>query len=349
MLEGFNMMAKDVMAKANMKKANKMVVLDGFAADQGQLSWRELAALGELALYPRSSPEEALERLQGATAVFTNKAAVSQAMMEAIPSLRYIGILATGTDQVDLPCAAKRGIAVTHVAGYSTPSVAQCVLGYILHFFNDIAGHAREVEQGAWARNEDFCFFTQSMTECAGKTLVIVGLGNIGQSVARIAQSFGFRTLAAEIPGREALEGNSSVLENCPRVPMAEALAQADVISLHCPLTELTKELVDDAFLEHCPERAILINTARGGLVDESALLRAINEGRLRAAALDVLKQEPPPPDHPLIGHPRILVTPHMAWGTEEVRKRLISEISENYAAFLRGERRNRVEEKTAD
>jgi glycerate dehydrogenase len=339
MLEGFNVMAK----------TEKMVVLDGFAADQGQLSWRELAALGDLEIYPRSTPEEALERLQGVTAVFTNKAPVSQGLMEANPSLRYIGILATGTNQVDLPCAAERGIAVTNVAGYSTPSVAQCVLGYVLHFFNDIAGHAREVEQGAWARNEDFCFFTQTMTECVGKTLVIVGLGNIGQSVARIAQSFGFITLAAEIPGRESAEEITPALENCPRVPLAEALAQADVISLHCPLTALTKDLVDDAFLAHCPERAILINTARGGLVDESALLRAVNKGRLRAAALDVLKEEPPPPNHPLIGHPRILVTPHMAWGTEEVRKRLISEISENYAAFLRGERRNRVEAEAAD
>ncbi len=327
----------------------KLIVLDSFAADQGQLSWRELEELGTLRLYERSSSREILERVQGATAVFTNKAPLTDAILEQVPTLRYIGILATGTNQVDLASAARRGIAVTNVAGYSTPSVAQCVFAYVLHFFNGIADHGREVKQGAWARSQDFCFFTQTMTECAGKTLVIVGLGHIGQSVARIAQSFGMRTLAVEIPGREEFEKESCNIENCPRLPLAEALAQADVISLHCPLTELTQKLVDSSFLSHCQAHAILINTARGGLVDEGALLQALNENRLRAAALDVLSQEPPAQDDPLIAHPRILVTPHMAWGTEEVRKRLISEISENYAAFLRGEHRNRVEGSSAD
>jgi glycerate dehydrogenase len=327
----------------------KLIVLDSFTADQGQLSWRELEDLGTLHLYPRSSPEEMLERLQGATAVFTNKAPITDATLESVPTLRYIGILATGTNQVDLASAGRRGIAVTNVAGYSTPSVAQCVFGYVLHFFNGIADHGREVKQGAWARSQDFCFFTQTMTECMGKTLVIVGLGHIGQSVARIAQSFGMRTLAVEIPGREGVERDSCEIVDCPRLPLAQALAQADVISLHCPLTDLTRKLVNTSFLSHCQAHAILINTARGGLVDEEALLQALNEKRLRAAALDVLDQEPPEQDEPLIAHPSVLVTPHMAWGTEEVRKRLISEVSENYAAFLRGERRNRVEGDSAD
>lgn len=322
----------------------KLVVLDGFAADQGQLFWRELEAQGALQVYPRSTAQEVAERLQGATAVFTNKAAITDAILESVPTLRYIGIMATGTNQVDLASAARRGVAVSNVAGYSTPSVAQCVFGYVLHFFNGIADHGREVKQGAWASSQDFCFFTQTMTECAGKTLVIVGLGHIGQAVARIAQSFGMRTLALTIPGREGVERELCEIENCPRLPLAEALAQADVISLHCPLTELTEKLVDSSFLSHCQPHAILINTARGGLVDDEALLQALNEDRLRAAALDVLNQEPPATDDPLIAHPRILVTPHMAWGTEEVRKRLISEVSENYAAFQRGERRNRVE-----
>jgi len=328
-----------------MAKVEKLVVLDAFAADQGQLSWEELGDLGTLDLYPRTSrPGEVLERLQGATAVFTNKAPITEAIMEAVPTLRYIGIVATGTNQVELDSAAARGIAVTNVANYSTASVAQCVLGYVLHFYNGIADHAHEVEQGAWARSQDFCFFTQTMTECAGKTLVVVGLGNIGQAVARIAQSFGMRTLAADIPGREGEQRGACEIEDCPRLPLAEALAQADVISLHCPLTDLTEDLVNESFLSACQPHALLINTARGGLVKEEALLAALNENRLRAAALDALRQEPPASDDALIAHPRVLVTPHMAWGTEEVRKRLISEVSENYAAFLRGERRNRVE-----
>jgi len=318
----------------------RLVVLDSFAADQGTLGWERLAALGELTVYPRTTPEERLERAVGATALFTNKVPIDARVMGALTGLRYIGIQATGTDCVDLREAKRRGVAVTHVADYSTASVAQFVFASLLHFFHDVAAHAASVREGAWARSPDFCFFRQPLHELAGKRIAIVGLGAIGSAVARIAKGFGMDPVAVQLPWRPEPSTSDAI---CIRLPLAEALAQADVVSLHCPLSEESAGLVDDAFLACCKRGAILINSARGALVDEAALLRALEEGRIGAAALDVLAEEPAREGHPLVEHPRVLVTPHMAWGTEEARRRLISEVSANYEAFLRGEVRNRV------
>jgi len=281
-----------------------------------------------------------IERSSHATAVFTNKVVLDAEVLAALPKLRYIGIQATGTNVVDIAEALRRGIVVTNVANYSTESVAQFVFAFLLHVFADVAGHAERVRAGMWARSGEFCFFQGGLHELAGRTLVVVGKGAIGSAVARIAQGFGMRTIAANLPGRmpSALEA-----DGVPRLALHEALAQADVISLHCPLTDETRKLVDDAFLTHCKPGGILVNTARGGLIDEAALLRALDSGRIAVAALDVLNEEPAPETHPLVSHPRAIVTSHMAWATEEARRRLIDEVAENYAAFLRGESRNRV------
>jgi len=310
----------------------KLVVLDSYPADQGVLSWNELAALGDLTLYPRTRPEQVLERAASASAVFTNKVILDADTLAALPDLRYIGIQATGTNCVDLPAAKRLGIAVTNVEDYSTASVAQFVFALLLHLFADVAGHRQRVEAGMWSRSGEFCFFEKGLHELAGQTLLIVGLGAIGSAVARIAEGFGMQVIAAGLPGRPVGKARSG---DIPRIPLAEALSQADIISLHCPLTDETHNLVDDNFLGRCKDGAILVNTARGGLVDEAALLRALDSGRLSAAALDVLAEEPASETHPLVAHPRTVVTSHMAWATEEARRRLISKVAENYAAFL--------------
>jgi len=317
-----------------------LVVLDSFPADQGVLSWEKLGRLGRLTLYPRTRRDEVVERSRRGTAVFTNKVVLDAELLAALPKLRYIGIQATGTNVVDLAEAGRRGIAVTNVANYSTESVAQFVFALLLHVLADVAGHAQRVKAGMWARSGEFCFFQGGIHELAGQTLLVVGKGAIGSAVARIAQGFGMRAIAAQLPGRTP---SASEEDGVPRLALYEALAQSDVVSLHCPLTDETRNLVDDAFLAHCKPGAILVNTARGGLIDESALLRALDSERLAAAALDVLNEEPASEAHPLVSHPRAIVTSHMAWATEEARRRLIDEIAENYAAFLRGESRNRV------
>ena len=260
------------------------------------------------------------------------------ALLRALPRLRYIGVSATGTNVVDLAAAREHHIAVTNVPGYSTESVAQLVFAQLLHLAVDVAGHSAAVKAGAWARTPDFCFFQRPLIEWAGKTLVIVGLGAIGRAVARIAAGFGMTVIAAAVPGSSS----------SGRTPLAEALPRADAVTLHCPLTPATERLVDARFLAQLRPGAMLVNTSRGGLIDEPALVAALAAGHLGAVALDVLGQEPPPPDHPLTNPAapwagRVLVTPHLAWGTVESRARLRREVAENLAAFLRGEPRNRV------
>ncbi len=320
---------------------DKIVLLDSFAADQAALSWSGLAELGDLEIYPRTAPAELSARVIGARALFSNKVKIGAALMEGLPELRYIGIQATGTDCIDLAAARAHGIAVANVPNYAADSVAQAVFAYLLRFNQDVGAHGSLVKQGAWAESPDFCFFRGSLRELAGQRILIVGLGAIGRRVAQVAKGFGMEPMAALLPGRTP---SAKGAEEFPRVPLEEALPAADVISLHCPLTAGTQDLVNEAFLARCKPGALLINTARGGLVDEEALLAALESGKISAAALDVLREEPARAGHPLVAHPQALVTPHMAWGTEEARLRLIAEVIENYAAFLRGERRNRVE-----
>jgi glycerate dehydrogenase len=325
--------------------AARIVVLDSFAIDQGEpeATWREVTALGELTVYPRTGSAEVVERAgNGVLALLTNKVSLGAAELSALPALRYIGVTATGTDIIDLEAARARGVAVTNVPGYATRSVAELVFALILHFSYDVAGHDAAVKAGVWAASPDFCFFRQPLVELAGKTLVLVGAGAIGGAVARIGEAFGMRVVRAAVPGAPTRAGE-------PRTPLAEALPLADFVSLHCPLTAATRGFVGAGFLAAMKPGAILINTGRGALVDDAALAAALASGHLGGAGLDVLAAEPPPPNHPLTDPRapwagRIVVTPHIGWGTVESRRRLVTEVARNLAAFLQGQARNRVD-----
>ncbi len=321
----------------------RIVVLDSFAIDQGEPEtvWRELAALGELAIFEQTEAGEVAAHARDALAVLTNKVVLTAADLQALPGLRYVGVTATGTTVFALVAPRPPGIAVTNVPGYATDSVAELVFALILQFAFDVAGHNAAVKAGVWAASSDFCFFRQPLTELAGKTLVLVGAGAIGGAVARVAEAFRMRVVAAAVPGAPERPGQT-------RVPLEEALPTGDFVSLHCPLTERTRGLVGGAFLARMKPGAILINTGRGGLVDEAALIAALQSGHLGGAGLDVLSVEPPPPAHPLTDPRapwagRVVITPHIGWGTVEARTRLVAEVTQNLSAFLRGERRNRV------
>jgi len=317
----------------------RIVLLDSFTTDQGDTSWPGLRPLGDLTVFARTRPAEVRERCAGAEAVLTNKVVLSAELIACLPDLRYIGLTSTGTNVVDLEAARARGIAVTNVPAYSTESVAELVFAMVLHFSFRASVHDAAVKSGRWAVAPDFCFFLAPLRELAGKTLVVLGLGAIGRAVARIAAAFGMKVIAAAVPGSTTRE----------RMPLARALPLADVVTLHCPLTPETRCLINREFLAALSADAILINTSRGPIVDESALLEALRAGRLGGVGLDVLAQEPPAPDHPLLDPNapwanRLLVTPHLAWGTVEARQRLAAEVAQNLAAFLAGQHRNRVD-----
>jgi glycerate dehydrogenase len=318
----------------------RIVILDSYTTDAGRpQDWTGLHALGEVAAHPRTARSETVARCQGAELVITNKVVLDEAVFAQLAGLRYVGLCSTGTNAVDLAAARARGIAVTNVPGYSTESVAQLVFAMILHFTSAVARHSEAVKAGRWTAGPDFCFQLQPLVELAGKRLVVLGRGAIGQQVARIGGAFGMEVIAAAVPG-STTHG---------RVPLASALAQADVVTLHCPLSPSTANLVDASFLAALKPRALLINTSRGGVVCESDVVAALLSGRLGGFAADVLAQEPPPACHPLTDPlapyaDRVLITPHLAWMTDEARARLRHEVGENAAAFLRGERRNRVD-----
>jgi glycerate dehydrogenase len=279
-------------------------------------------------------------RCQGAEVVLTNKALLDARTLKDLPALRYVGVTATGVNPVDVAQCSAQGIAVTNVPAYSAPSVAQMVVAMVLHFATGVAAQDARVKAGDWARSPDFCLYTRPMVELAGKVAVIVGWGAIGRAAGHALEALGMEVVAAQVPGTPPRPD---------RMALAAALPRAQVVSLHCPLTEQTLRMVDAAFLAALRPGAWLVNTARGGLVAEAALLSALREGRLGGVALDVLGQEPPPVDHPLLDpaapfRDRVLVTPHIAWGTDEARKRLVDESIANVQAWVRGERRNRVE-----
>jgi len=322
----------------------RIVILDSFAADQGDptYTWEGLRALGDLTVHARTHEDQVIERARGATALLTNKVELRRDLFEMLPEIRYVGVLATGTNSVDLEAARAHGVAVTNVPGYATDAVAQLVFALLLRLTHDVAGHSAAVKAGRWAAAPDFCFFEQPLIELAGKTLAVLGAGSIGGTVARIAEAFGMHVLRAAVPGAPARPGQS-------RVRLADALAEADVVSLHCPLTPLTRGLVDATFLRAMKPRAILINTGRGALINEADLRAALLAGRLGGVALDVLAVEPPPADHPLLDPrapwaSRVIVTPHIGWGTLEARRRLEQAVTRNLQAFLADQRMNRVD-----
>lgn len=314
----------------------KIVVLDGFTANPGDLSWKGLEALGELTVFDRTKPEETVVRAADAEIVLTNKVIISREVMAQLPRLKYIGVLATGYNVVDVECAKERGITVTNVPAYSTESVAQMVFAHLLTVTNRTEHYAKQNREGRWTANQDFCYWDFPHMELAGKIFGIVGLGNIGLRVAQIALAFGMSV--------KALTSKSILPQGIEKTSFEELLATADVLSLHCPLTEKTHHLINRETLAMMKTTAILINTGRGPLVDDQAVADALADKRLAAFCADVLTEEPPKKDNPLLKDPNAFITPHIAWATQEARSRLLQVAIDNVRAFLQGQPINVVE-----
>ena len=308
----------------------RIVVLDGFAMNPGDLSWLPLEAIGPCAIYDRTSPDELVERAANAQILLTNKCVLSGAAISSLEQLEYIGVTATGVNVVDLAAAAQRGITVTNVPSYSAASVAQMVFAHVLHHAQHVGHHAEAVRAGRWSSAKDWCFWDRPLVELAGLTMGIVGLGQIGKSVAQLAHAFGMRVLAATRSG-------CSTDEIAQLVELDELFRTSDIISLHCPLTPETEGLVNSDRLALMKPTALLVNTARGPLVDEATLTEALNTGKLAGASLDVLSTEPPPADNPLVAAKHCAITPHIAWATRASRKRLLTCVVENLSAYLAG------------
>lgn len=308
-----------------------IVILDGYTANPGDLSWGSLKEMGEVTVYERTRREEIAGRAADADIVLTNKVVMDREMMALLPRLKYIGVLATGYNVVDIEAARERDIIVTNVPAYSTESVAQTVFAHLLTVTNRTEHYAQQNRLGRWAENRDFCYWDTELTELAGKTMGIVGLGHIGRLVAEIALAFGMQVKAMTSKKAEELPAGIQKAE------LQSLLASSDVVSLHCPLTEGTKHLIHRETLRLMKPSAILINTGRGPLVDDEALAEALNEGRLRAYCADVVTEEPPKADHPLLHAPNAFITPHIAWATVEARKRLLQTAIGNVEAFVNG------------
>lgn len=317
----------------------RIVVLDGFTLNPGDLSWAAIEKLGETVVYERTRPEEVADRLEGAEIALTNKVVLDAAMLRRLsPTLRYIGVLATGYNVVDVEAARELGICVTNIPAYSTASVAQMVFSHLLNLTNHVAYYTQQaVDEGKWAASQDFCFCNRPLTELAGRTMGLVGLGRIGSAVANIAQAFGMKVVAYTSKRQEELPGYIK------KAGMDEIFMQSDVVSLHCPLTEDTRYLVDEKRLHMMKKNAILINTGRGPLIDEAAVANALNQGKLGAYAADVLSVEPAQADNPLLSAPRVQLTPHIAWATREARERLMQICALNIAHFIEGNPQNTV------
>lgn len=316
-----------------------IVVLDALPFNPGDLDWAPLRALGELRLHDSTTPHEVAERVADADVVYTNKVRLDESAFEAAPNLRLVSVLATGYDVVDVARARERGVTVCNVPGYSTPSTAQTTIALLLELTHHAGVHAQAVRTGAWTEANTWSFWNHPLVELADKTLAVVGLGTIGRRVAQIATALGMQVVGAQLPGRET----KSSTDPHPRVALDEAFARADVISLHCPLTPQTRGLVNAERLSRTKPTAFLVNTARGPLVDEEALARALHEGRLAGYAADVLSVEPPSSDNPLLHAPNCLLTPHLAWASRESRQRLMNTSVANLQAFANGHPQNVV------
>lgn len=314
----------------------KIVILDGFAANPGDLDWNRLASLGELTVYERTSPNEIKERCMGAQAVFTNKTPLSADTIKDLPELKFIGVLATGYNVVDVKAARECGITVCNVPSYSTMSVAQNVFALILEFTNSVAHYTREVKKGRWSESSDFCFTDTNLIELSGKQIGIVGYGAIGKQVGLIAQAFGMNVAAFT-------SKNENEIAPAVKMDLESLFSTSDIVSLHCPLTDETFHLVDSAKLSLMKSSAFLVNTGRGPLVDEIDLAKALNDGKIAGAGIDVLSQEPPEKDNPLLSAPNIFITPHISWATKEARLRLLDISIQNLECFLAGKPQNVV------
>ncbi len=316
----------------------KIIILDGHTLNPGDFGWEPLEALGAgLTAYDRTAPEEVLERAAGAEVLLTNKCVLDGDAIRQLDALRYIGVLATGYNVVDVEAARERGIVVTNVPGYSTESVAQLVFALVLGLARRVEHHAWRVREGGWSGSPDFSFQETPQLELSGLNLGVVGYGAIGRAVVRIGLAFGMRALVHTRTEPEQLPDGARYVDR------ETLLAESDVLTLHCPLTPATKGFIDVAALQRMKPGAFLINTARGPLVDEAALARALADGTIAGAGVDVMEKEPPPAGSPLLSAPNCLITPHLAWATLAARRRLMDIAATNLRAWMDGEPVNRV------
>jgi len=316
----------------------KIVVLDGYALNPGDLSWTDIENFGGLIVYERTPREEILERSQGAEILFTNKTPLDKQTLDQLPTLRYIGVLATGYNVIDIDAAYRNGVVVSNVPGYGTSSVAQMTFALLLELCVHVQQHADAVRNGDWSTSKDWCFWNYPLVELSGKTIGIIGFGDIGQRVADLATAFDMRVVASS-----RTETDQSHRKNFAWKPTDELFRVSDVVSLHCPLTPATNGLINFDNLKKMKDSAFLINTSRGPLIVEDELANALNKGMIAGAGLDVLGTEPPLRDNPLLAAKNCIITPHIAWATKESRKRLMHMVKENLEAFLNGNPKNVV------
>lgn len=319
----------------------KIVVLDGYTENPGDLSWETFEKMGALKVYDRTAYSSAerdkiLSRAKGAEAVLVNKTPLDAVTLKALaPELRYIGVLATGYNVVDAAAAKELGVPVCNIPTYGTAAVAQYAMALLLELCHHVGAHSAAVHAGKWEKCPDFCFWDYPLTELAGKTMGIVGLGRIGKAVAKLAGAFGMKVVAYDEFLKSA--GEAELL------PLGEVLRRSDVISLHCPLVESSRNLVRAETIAQMKDGVMLLNTSRGPLVNEADLADALRSGKVAGAGVDVVSEEPIRPDNPLLGAPNCLITPHIAWAPKESRARLMNIAAENLAAFLSGSPRNVV------
>jgi glycerate dehydrogenase len=316
---------------------NRIVVLDGYASNPGDLSWSGLEALGPTTVYDRTSADQTLARALDAEILLTNKTLLTREIIQQLPNLRYIGVLATGYNIVDVDAAKERNVPVANVPAYATDSVVQTVFAHLLNLTMHVADHGHGVSDGHWTRSKDFCYWEFPLTELAGLKFGIIGFGQIGKAVATVAKAFGMKILIA------SRSKPTHLPEGAELTTLDDIFRQSDVISLHCPLTPETKNLVNAERLAAMKSTAFLINTGRGPLIDEVALADALNAGRLAGAGLDVLSSEPPKADNPLLTAKNCCITPHFAWATKAARQRLLDRTVANVQAFLAGAPENVV------
>ena len=315
----------------------KIVILDAHTTNPGDLSWDELSAMGDLHVYPRTPAGDIIPRAREAEILLTNKTRLTADIIEQLPALRLVCLMSTGTNAVDLDACARRGIPVCNVPAYSTASVAELVTAFLLTHARAVETHARSVHKGDWTASPDFAYWLTPQRELSGQVMGVVGFGEIGQAVTRIAIGLGMRVRAytRTREDKPVLGQAFDTLEN--------VIATADVLTLHCPLTPATERLIRAETLAAMKPDALLINTGRGGLIDEADVAAALQAGRLGGACLDVLSTEPPAPDNPLLTAPRCTITPHIGWATREARARLAGELAANVRAFLENTPRNVV------
>ena len=315
----------------------KIVILDGYTLNPGDLDWESLQNLGDVTVYDRSAPDQIVERAANAEIVLVNKVVLSDAHLEQLPDLKYIGVMATGYNNVNVSAAKNQNIIVTNVKAYGPASVAQHTFGLLLALTNHLELHSQSVRNGDWSASQDFCYWKTPLIELAGKTLGLVGLGDIGSKVADIAKAMGMNVIAyRKNPGKS--ENNGITM-----VTLDALFENSDVISLHCPLTEETRELINTRRLNQMKSSAFLLNTGRGPLINEQDLADALQKGTIAGAGLDVLSTEPPAADNPLLAAPNCIITPHIAWASFEARKRLLQMVADNIAAFINGNPTNVV------